>query len=201
MHSTHDRIRKRIHRLGRGSVFTPGDFLDLGTRDAVDKALSRLNDGGDVRRIGQGIYDLPRMSRRVGALSPDPDAVARGLARKWNARVQRSGASAANALGLSTQVPSTAVYLTDGPRRTVHAGRTTVEFKPVSPRRLVGAGTVVGDVLQAFHFLGRTGVDGHTVARLRRRLSDSDQRKVLKASRHFPGWMRLILSDLVGHAA
>lgn len=201
MNSTHARIRGRIRRHARGWVFTPHDFLDLGTRDAVDKALSRLSEAGDVRRIDHGIYDFPRLSQRIGALSPDPDAIAQSLARKWSARVQRSGASAANALGLSAQVPSTTVYLTDGPRRTVRAGRARVVFKSASPRRLVGAGTVVGDVLQSLHFLGRDGVDPAAIASLGRRLSAADRRAVLNAATDFPGWMRPILSDLEGAAA
>ncbi len=42
MQSIDSNILSRIYGSGRGSVFTPGRFLDLGSRDAVDKVLSRL---------------------------------------------------------------------------------------------------------------------------------------------------------------
>jgi len=40
--SIQDKIADRLRRHGRGKVFTPKDFLDLGGREAVDQALSRL---------------------------------------------------------------------------------------------------------------------------------------------------------------
>jgi hypothetical protein len=41
-------------------VWTPLDFGGLGSRDAVDQALSRMVATGDIRRITRGLYDMPR---------------------------------------------------------------------------------------------------------------------------------------------
>ncbi len=38
--SLDNKLISRIYGHGRGAVLTPNDFLDLGGRDAVDKALS-----------------------------------------------------------------------------------------------------------------------------------------------------------------
>lgn len=38
-----NKILMRIDSYGPSSVFTSRDFLDLGSRDAVDQALSGLN--------------------------------------------------------------------------------------------------------------------------------------------------------------
>jgi hypothetical protein len=58
-----DKIMKRIRGYGRAQwVCTPKDFLDLGSRTAIDKALSRLVNDGLLRRISRGLYDLPPMS-------------------------------------------------------------------------------------------------------------------------------------------
>jgi hypothetical protein len=62
-------------------------------------------------------------------LSPDTDQVARALARKFNWRIQPSGATALNLLGLSTQVPARAVYLSDGPDRSYTVGNTGLDFE------------------------------------------------------------------------
>lgn len=37
-----NQVLKRIHGAGRGSVFTPTNFADLGLRGSLDKVLSRL---------------------------------------------------------------------------------------------------------------------------------------------------------------
>ena len=40
--SIQDHIRNRLRRRGRGTVFSASDFADIGSRAAVDQALSRL---------------------------------------------------------------------------------------------------------------------------------------------------------------
>jgi len=112
---------KRARAGGRGGVFTPRDFLDVAARAAVDQALSRLAKGGKLRRLARRLSDFPKVHPKLGPLSPAPDDVAQALARETGSQVQIAGARAANALGLSTQVPAKSSYLTDDPRR--DAGR------------------------------------------------------------------------------
>ena len=116
--STENKVISRIRGTGMGWAFSPRDFLDLGERPTIDSALHRLVQQGKIRRIIRGIYDFPRASKFLkGPLSPDIDQVARALARKFRWRIQPSGATALNILGLSTQVPARIVYRSDGPDR------------------------------------------------------------------------------------
>ncbi len=58
-----DKIIRRVRSMGRGKwVCAAKDFLDIGSRSAVDQSLSRLVKKGDLRRVGCGLYDLPRIS-------------------------------------------------------------------------------------------------------------------------------------------
>ena len=59
------------HERGRW-VCTPKDFLRYGSRQAVDQALSRLVKAGQLRRVGHGLYDMPRISglRRLTGMPP-----------------------------------------------------------------------------------------------------------------------------------
>src|SRR5205085_11406462 len=95
------RVLAAIHGRGRGSVFVPGDFLDLGSREAVDIALHRLARKGTIRRLARGVYDFPKEHPVLGLLSPSADAVARALARRDRTRRQPAEPTAANLLGLS----------------------------------------------------------------------------------------------------
>src|SRR5262249_31159129 len=117
--SIESQMLARIRRWGRGSVFVPGDFLDLGSREAVDLALHRFARKGTIRRLARGVYDFPKEHPVLGLLAPSADAVARALAGRDRTRLQPAGAYAANIFGLSEQVPAKAVFLTDGPSRTV----------------------------------------------------------------------------------
>src|ERR1700726_3202176 len=134
--STSDRIMRRLQGHGRGFVFTPTDFLDVGQRASIDQTLSRLARRHRIRRLSRGVYDYPRMSPKLGALSPTSDAVAQALARQTQSVTQIGPAQAANQLGVSTQVPAQAVYLTDGPSRTVQIGRRLITLRHASPRTL-----------------------------------------------------------------
>jgi hypothetical protein len=60
-----DDILDRIRKQGRGKVFIPKDFLDLGSRDAADQSLSRLVKSGDILRLGRGLYPSERFHARV----------------------------------------------------------------------------------------------------------------------------------------
>src|SRR6204780_360746 len=88
--SIDSRILARIHGRGRGSVFVPGDFLDLGSREAVDLALHRLARKGTIRRLARGVYDFPKEHPVLGLLSPSADAVAHALAGRDRTPVQPS---------------------------------------------------------------------------------------------------------------
>ena len=127
--------------MGMGGCLRLGDFLARGTRRAVDRALARLTQDRTIRRLAQGLYDYPRVHKKLGILAPNPDDVAAVLAAKTGSRVQISGARSANLLGLSDQVPAQLVYLTDGPGHRVKIGAQTIQLKPARPSRFPGAGT------------------------------------------------------------
>ena len=186
---------KRARTGGRGSVFTPADFLDMAGRAAVDQALSRLAKGGRLRRLVRGLYDFPKVHPKLGPLSPGPDDVARALARETNSRVQIAGARAANALGLSTQVPAKNTYLTDGPSRRVVLGKRVVDLRHASPKHLIAPGSAAGTVVQALRHLGSVrAADVARVAALR--LSASDKKALATSAVQAPAWMRPTLVSI-----
>jgi len=193
--SVPDRIMTRARAGGRGSVFTPSDFLDLAGRAAIDQALSRLVRGGTLRRLARGLYDLPKIHPKLGPLSPAPDDVARALARETGSQVQITGAQAANALGLTTQVPAKNIYLTDGPSRRVVLGKRVVDLRHASPKHLIAPGSPAGTVVQALRHVGPDrAADVADVAA--RRLSEKDKRTLASSVLQAPAWMRPSLASI-----
>jgi hypothetical protein len=193
--SVPDQIMKRARAGGRGGVFTPSDFLDVAGRAAVDQALSRLVRGGKLRRLARGLYDFPKLHPKLGPLSPAPYDVAQALARETGSQVQIAGARAANALGLSTQVPAKNSYLTDGPSRRVVLGKRVVDLRHASPKHLIAPGSFAGTVVQALRHLGP--VRATDVARVAgRRLSASDKKTLATGAVRAPAWMRPTLLSI-----
>ena len=111
-------------------------------------------------------------------------------------RVLPSGAHAANLLGLSTQVPVRAVYLTDGRTRKVPLGQQQIVFKHAATRQMTTAGRMSGTVIQGLRWLGRDHVDPSTIATLRRRLSDEDKKQLLQDLRYAPAWIANIMRQV-----
>ncbi len=177
-------------------MFVPGDFLDLGSRQAVDLALHRLAKKGVIRRLARGVYDFPKQHPVLGPLFPSADTVAGALAGRDRIRLQPAGAYAANALGLSEQVPAKAVFLTDGPSRTVKIGPMTIQLRRTTPRNMEAAGRLSGLVIQALRELGKDQVTSAHVEQLRRTLPADKRRELLKELRLAPAWMHPIFREL-----
>lgn len=195
------RIVAAIQSRGRGSVFVPADFLDIGSREAVDVALHRLARQGTIRRLARGVYDFPKEHPALGLLAPSAEAVARALAGRDRTRLQPAGAYAANALGLSEQVPAKAVFLTDGPARTVKIGQTTIQLRRTTPRNMEAAGRLSGLLIQAFRELGQEHVTRERRDHLKRTLPADERRELLKDLRLAPAWMHPIFRELAEEPA
>lgn len=98
-----------------GTIFIPDDFTTCGTPDAVRSGLSRLCRNRKLYRFARGIYYTPTYDKWDGTIrEPSLDAIALKIAQRDNARVIPTGAYALNKLGLSTQVPTNIIYITDG---------------------------------------------------------------------------------------
>jgi len=190
------KLKNRIYGSGRGSAFTPNDFLNLGGRDAVDKVLSRLAAKGTIRRLARGLYEYPREHPELGTLSPDIEKVARALAGKHRIRLQPAGAYATNLLGLSEQVPAKVVFLTDGPSRTVKIGRQEIQLRRTTPRNMAAAGRLSGSLMQAFRHLGKEHITRERMEHLKRTLPAKERQRLLKDLPLAPAWMHPLFREL-----
>ena len=199
--SIDSRILATIRSHGCGSVFVPADFLDLGSREAVDIVLHRLARKGTVRRLARGVYDFPKEHPVLGPLSPSAEAVAKALAGRDRTRLQPAGAYAANVLGLSEQVPAKAVFLTDGPSRTVKIGATTIQLRRTTAKNMETAGRLSGLLIQALRELGKEHVTPERREHLKRILPADKRRELIKDLRLAPAWMHPIFRELAGEGA
>lgn len=142
------------------------------------------------------MYDYPRQDPEIGILAPPIDAIASALQVRDAVRLQPSGAYAANLLGLSSQVPMRVVFLTDGPSRKIQIGKQEIVLKRTTPRNMATAGRIGGLVIHALRHLGQNHVDADVVKRLRRNLSDSDRKEILKDIRYAPVWVAKIMREV-----
>ena len=146
-------VLERAAGLPEGMPLVAKELLHLGSRAAVDQVLSRLVRRGTLLRAGRGIYVLP-VESRFGSRAPSTAKMVEGLATQRGETIVSHGAAAANALGLTTQVPMRAVYLTSGRSRRLKLGAQNVELRHAPVWQLIFPGRAAGDVVRALAWLG-----------------------------------------------
>jgi hypothetical protein len=190
MQTMRGHIVARIRHLGEGKAFSAKDFLDIGSRTTVDVTLAALTKESKIRRIRRGLYDMPKFNPALGGkLSPDIDEAARAIARRQRWKIVPEGSWAANLLGLSTQVPSKIIYLTDGPNKEVPIGRRSIYFKHARPKAMAGLDGKFALVVQALRHLGKDAVGAREIDTLRGALSPGEKRKLVKDAQFGVDWI------------
>lgn len=194
MQSIHLKLINRIYGSGRGWSFSKNDFSDLGSDGAIRLALLRLEENGTIRRVLRGLYDYPQFSKLLNEpMGPDLDQVAQALARKYGWRIQPSENTALNLLGLSTQVPAQAVYLSDGPGKTYEIGTRQLIFKK---RALKESGFKHREselVVQALKALGRDRIDAELRRKLSATLPAATWKKMVRDTKTAPAWVHEVI--------
>lgn len=170
-------IEKKLKKSKRGKLFFLNDFRGLGSDVAIRKALSRLSTSGKIKRIAQGIYLIPIIDSVMGELMPPMEKVAEALAEREHIKIKPVGAYALHKLGLTTQVPTKLVYITDGPRRIIRFGKNSIKFKPTTPKKLALQGELSSLIIQALEELG-TDLEPKVKERIKELLFKED-RKIL----------------------
>ena len=158
-------------------------------------ALTRLARKGIIRQLARGLYDYPIDHPGFGRIPPSADAIAKALKRDAN-RLQPAGAYAANILGLSEQVPTRIVFLTDGPSRRVKFSQQEIVLKRTTMRNMATAGRKSGTVIQALRHIGQRNVNDKTLAIIKRQLSNQERAQLLKDKRYAPAWVGKFLQQL-----
>lgn len=190
-------VLEHASRLPEGTPLAAKELLHLGSRAAVDQVLSRLAGRGTLLRAGRGIYVLP-VESRFGTRAPSALKMVEGLANQRGETIVSHGAAAANALGLTTQVPMRAVYLTSGRSRQLKLGAQMVEFRHAPIWQLIFPGRAAGDVVRALAWLGPEKA-AEAISKLRSKLPSSELEEVAAARARLPTWMAREVSALVAH--
>jgi hypothetical protein len=190
-----EQILAHAEGLPEGTPVSAKGVLHLGNRAAVDQALSRLAARGQLIRAGRGVYVRP-VASRFGMRAPPIEQAVEGIATQRGEVIVSNGAVAANALGLTTQVPDRSVYLTSGRTRTMNLGNQVVELRHAPRWQLALANRQAGQAVRALAWLGPDKADA-ALETLKRRMPPGTFSELVAAAPQLPTW----LARSVGKAA
>lgn len=197
MNTLPETILQQARALPEGGVLSPKEFLHLGSRSAVDQAFSRLAKAGKLLRVARGAYAAP-VTSRFGSRAPALEKVVQALAQQNGEIVVPHGASAANALGLTQQVPIREVYLTSGRTHKLKLGRSEVLVKH-APRWMLALGArPAGAAVRALAWIGPNHAH-ESLATLRRTLPSTEWQALTSARATLPGWMAQAIGQEAAH--
>lgn len=195
MQRLNEQILAHAEGLPEGTPVSAKSLLHLGNRAAVDQALSRLAERGQLIRADRGVYLRP-VTSRFGTRSPSVEQAVEALASQRGEVIVSSGAAAANTLGLTTQVPVRSVYLTSGRTRKMNLGKQVVELRHAPRWQLALAHRPAGEAVRALAWLGPEKAEAALKA-LKRKLPQTTFNELVAAAPQLPSW----LAHSVGKAA
>ena len=185
-----NQIRGNIERAEAGSVFVSTDFTDITDKKTVNMGLIRLADEGLIKKILFGVYYKPELSELLGeAVAPSPNKVAHALARNFGWTIVPCGDTALNLLGLSTQVPSQWVYVSDGAYKEYTFDNTTIKFKRTTNKEISKVSYKTALTIQALKALGKENITEQVILRLKKILTDEEKEKMLAESKSATSWV------------
>jgi|ERR1700694_529336 len=197
MKQTHAYIRNSLSRKKPGELIFPRDYRGYGTEAAIKKAMSRLAGEGKVRRLSHGIYYIPKIDPVLGEIRPRAEEVAQMIAKKEKVRIRPTGAYALHRLGLTTQVPTKLVYITDGATKQFQIGKLPVMFKATSHKKLSMKGKISSLVIQALEELDTAEIDPTTIQKIRQLLTKENSKILQHDLSLAPAWINDFIVKLL----
>jgi len=192
-----EQVISRIHGHGRDYVFTPADFSDIAKSATIKKALSRLTERKRIRRLLRGVYDNPAYSERLNELAPpNPDHIAQAIARTHGWTIVPGGETALNLLGLSTQVPASWEYLSDGPYRNYEWLGNTMNFKHRTNKETTILSPKTALIVQALKSLGKNYLNNKVISTLANHIEEKEKKKILKEAKFVTDWIYEIIREI-----
>ena len=198
MPSLPSQIMNHAAESPEGTLLCPSALLHLGSRAAVDQALSRLARKRELLRVCQGVYVWP-VQTRFGPRPPAVEKVLASLSALWAETIVPYGGASANALGLATQVPVRSVYLTSGPNRKLKLGGLVVELRHAPRWQLVAPHRPAGDAVRALAWLGPEEVEAN-LETLEHKLTPEDIEELAATRAVMPAWLAEPMSAMVADA-
>ncbi len=189
------KIKKWVNGQPKGKPFSTKPLHSFANRGMVDQTLSALTKNGKLKRVVPGIYVKPKSHPILGEMTVSTEEVVQAIASHNGELIRPSGADAANRLGLSTQVPVQAVYLTSGRSRKVKIGKQSVCLKETHRKFLELAGQA-GEIVRALRYLGKDGITKEQIQFLSKTIAPQEKKALAQSQLHLPNWMSNIIKEL-----
>lgn len=184
-------IKSRIQDAPNGTLIFNNSFPEFDD-EYVGQILSDLAKKGIVHHLSRGVY-LKAEETRFGLVYPPIEEIAEAIAKRDNAQVIPTGATAQNILGLSTQVPMNVVFLTSGSARKIPLGGRTITFRRAVPKNFAINGKYTRLIVQALKSIGEKNVTDDDISHIKALILAHQEPDTIQEDLYsMPSWIRRI---------
>jgi hypothetical protein len=197
MESIENKILTALKKCGRGKVFFKQDFSRYSNPKRIQKALEQLTDSGIIIRVARGIYCYPKIDKlfKTGPETPSYDAIAAAVAKRDGAKIVPTGVHALNRLGLSTQIPTNFVYLTNGKSRKIMlANGKSITFVHTALKNMQFKNTVAMLITFALKSIGNENVTEQQITHIQNIIKQEGKEKIMQDIAKMPDWIKNIIT-------
>ena len=187
-------IREYAQASPEGHVLSPKEFLHLGSRTAVDQALSRLSRDGYLIRVDRGAY-VALVQSRSGCRPPSAEKVVESLATLSGELIAPDGATSADTFGLGQGLDARG-YVTSGRSRRLLLGSVEVILQHAPAWMLALGKGPAGTAVRAMAWVGPDTAD-KALAKIRLALPDPEWLTLVACRAALPSWMARAIGEHV----
>ena len=189
-------IKGRIEEADNGTLFFNNSFPEF-DNEYVGQILSDLAKDGVIHHLSRGVY-LKTEETRFGLVYPPMEKIAEAIAQRDNAQVIPTGATAQNILGLSTQVPMNAVFLTSGSARKIQLGGRTITFRRAVPKNFAVKGRYTCLIVQALKYIGERNMTEEDLVNVEVLIKKHPEPETIEQDlAAMPAWVRRIFQKTI----
>lgn len=175
-------IERKIARIPKAEPFSRAELQGTWSSRSIDRTLAALLATGELVRLLPGIYTRPKTSEFTGrTVLPCPNQILEYIVSKTGETLQMHGAEAIRRLGLSTQMQIRPTYYTSGRTRSIMIRRAEIQLIHMSQEVLQHAGTRLGTLISAFHYIDSTQISSQELERILEDLEPDEIGQLLAA--------------------
>ena len=184
------KIKEHIRKSDYGTIFVSIDFVDLADKPRIGVIFHRLESEQIIKRIIRGVYYKPKYSNSFQEnIVPLPDDVAHAIARNNGWTIVPCGDTALSLLGLSTQIPDTWMYVSDGKYEEYTYNNITIKFKHATNKEFSKLSYKTALVVQSIKHLGKERIDDTVIKKLKSVLTEKEKETMLFESKAVTSWV------------
>ena len=168
---------------------------ELWVNDFIAKGITPPKRDYSFSQFTENFWDYEKSSYIQGRLA-NPDQIAQAIARTHGWTIVPGGETALNLLGISTQVPSSWEYLSDGPYRSYEWLGNTMTFKQRTNKETTILSPKTALIVQALKSLGENNLNKKVISTLSSHIEEKEKKKIVKEAKFVTAWIYEVIREI-----